>query len=204
MLHWTIFVLIFANATFGGWMEDADGPAKLNYFQLHKSVGITVLVLSLFRLGWRITHPWPPFPDAMATWERVFARSTHILFCMLMIGVPLLGWAAASAGGAPEVPLYGGAGPEPSIERERRSFRGARRPAQSNGHGDLRRARTTCPGRAQASFFLDRDEVLSLGEFHLRRGAPPRRACRWRRWAAAYSRCASPSDWVTGKSTSNI
>src|SRR3546814_19518810 len=52
-LHWTIFVLIFANATFGGWMEDARGLDKLDYFQLHKSVGITVLELSLIRLGWR-------------------------------------------------------------------------------------------------------------------------------------------------------
>lgn len=161
MLHWTIFVLIFANATFGGWMEDADGPAKLNYFQLHKSVGITVLVLSLFRLGWRITHPWPPFPDAMATWERVLARSTHILFYMLMIGVPLLGWAAASAGGAPEVPLYG-AVPAPNLplsENEDLSE------ALGGLHKAMVKAIYVVLGLhvlgALKHHFLDRDEVLS-------------------------------------------
>lgn len=106
-LHWTIAILIIANATFGGWMEDAHDSEKLRYYQLHKSVGITVLMLSLARLGWRIGHPWPAFPDGMPGWERLLARTTHILFYVLMIGVPLLGWAAASVGGAPEVPLYG-------------------------------------------------------------------------------------------------
>ena len=106
-LHWTIFVLIFANATFGGWMEDAAPGEKLSYFQLHKSVGITVLVLSLIRLGWRIAHPWPRFPDTTPKWDRVLARGTHVLFYVLTISAPLLGWAAASAGGAPEVPLFG-------------------------------------------------------------------------------------------------
>ncbi|ARS26442.1 cytochrome b [Sphingomonas sp. C8-2] len=114
IVHWTIFVLILANATFGGWMEDAPPSEKLGYYQLHKSVGITVLLLSLFRLGWRIAHPWPPFPEGMKLWERLFARGTHILFYVLMIGAPLLGWAAASAGGAPEVPLYG-AVPAPNL-----------------------------------------------------------------------------------------
>jgi cytochrome b561 len=107
ILHWAIFILILANATFGGWMEDADGRDKLRYFALHKSVGLTVLALSLVRLAWRIANPWPPFPQAMAQWERLLARATHILFYVLMIGIPLLGWAAVSAGGAPEVPLFG-------------------------------------------------------------------------------------------------
>ncbi|SCW74198.1 cytochrome b561 [Sphingobium faniae] len=108
LLHWTIFVLILANATFGGWMEEAKAPADgMRYFALHKSVGLTILLLSLIRLGWRLAHPWPAFPDGMARGERIFARGTHILFYGLMIGAPLLGWAAVSAGGTPEVPLYG-------------------------------------------------------------------------------------------------
>lgn len=114
VLHWTIAALIIANATFGGWMEDASDSEKLGYYQLHKSVGITILALSLLRLGWRVGHPWPAFPNAMRRWERLLARSTHILFYVLMIGAPLLGWAAASAGGAPEVPLYG-AIPAPNL-----------------------------------------------------------------------------------------
>ena len=107
ILHWTIFLLIFANATFGGWMEEASSADKLQYYELHRSVGITVLLLSLVRLGWRFAHPWPAFPEAMPTWERILARATHVTFYVLMIGAPLLGWAAASSGGAPASDLFG-------------------------------------------------------------------------------------------------
>jgi cytochrome b561 len=106
-LHWLIALLILSNVLIGGWMEDAPDADKLSYFQMHKSVGVTVLILSLVRLSWRLTHPWPPLPDHMPAWDRAMARATHVIFYVLMIGVPLLGYAAASAGGAPEVPLYG-------------------------------------------------------------------------------------------------
>ncbi len=79
VLHWTIAILIIANATFGGWMEDAADSEKLGYYQLHKSVGITILALSLIRLGWRFGHPWPAFPGGMPAWERLLARTTHVL-----------------------------------------------------------------------------------------------------------------------------
>src|SRR3546814_16511940 len=88
-------------------MEDARGLDKLDYFQLHKSVGITVLELSLIRLGWRLGHAWPPFPAAMPRWARVLASGTHILFYVLLLGVSLLGWAAAFTGGALPIPLHG-------------------------------------------------------------------------------------------------
>lgn len=107
LLHWTIFALVLANATVGGWMDEADGPEKLRYFMFHKSIGMTVAALTLVRIGWRIAHPWPAFPDNMAMWERVLARGTHIAFYLLLLAVPLLGWAAASAGGAPPVDWFG-------------------------------------------------------------------------------------------------
>lgn len=107
LLHWTIFALILGNATVGGWMEEASGSQRFEYLALHKSIGITVLALTLVRIGWRIAHPWPPFPDDMATWERVLARGTHIAFYALTLAVPLLGWAAVSAHGAPATDWFG-------------------------------------------------------------------------------------------------
>lgn len=65
--------------------------------QLHKSFGILILVLSLGRLGWRLTHPAPPLPAHMAAWEKTVAHATHWTFYALMIGVPLGGWALVSA-----------------------------------------------------------------------------------------------------------
>ncbi|AQR74356.1 cytochrome b [Sphingomonas sp. LM7] len=107
VLHWTIAVLLIANILVGGWMEDAQGPDKLSWFATHKSLGITVFVLTLVRLGWRIAHPWPSLPVHMAGWERLLARATHVLFYVVLLAIPLLGWAAASAGGAPTTDWFG-------------------------------------------------------------------------------------------------
>jgi cytochrome b561 len=73
------------------------GEAKFELFQLHKSIGLTILILSLVRLAWRLTHPAPPLPDHMARWEKVFARATHVGFYLVMIATPLGGWVLVSA-----------------------------------------------------------------------------------------------------------
>jgi cytochrome b561 len=97
ILHWLIALCIIALLVMGIWMTTyAKGYTQFQLFQLHKSVGITVLVLSLFRLGWRLAHPAPPLPADMPRWEKIAARSTHVLFYVLMIGMPLSGWALVS------------------------------------------------------------------------------------------------------------
>jgi cytochrome b561 len=93
LLHWLIAGLVVANILIAFAMEDNHG-----LFPWHKSIGIAVLLLTLARIGWRAAHPWPPFPERMAAWERGFARFTHIAFYVLLLAVPLLGWATVSAG----------------------------------------------------------------------------------------------------------
>lgn len=97
-LHWTIAALILTQIPLGWRMSDLPfGQAKFELFQLHKSIGITILALSLARLAWRLTHPAPPLPDHMARWEKVFARATHVGFYIVMIATPLGGWVLVSA-----------------------------------------------------------------------------------------------------------
>ena len=98
LLHWTIAALILTQIPLGWRMSDLPyGQAKFELFQLHKSIGITILALSLARLAWRLTHPAPPLPDHMARWEKVFARATHVGFYVVMIATPLGGWVLVSA-----------------------------------------------------------------------------------------------------------
>lgn len=97
VLHWTIAALILSNVFIGGAMEEAKGLEKFQIFQYHKSVGLTVLVLSLVRLGWRLANPAPPLPGHMAGWEKRLARATHVALYVLMVGIPVLGWATVSA-----------------------------------------------------------------------------------------------------------
>ena len=76
-------------------------PHRFKIYQWHKSFGIVVLLLSLFRLIWRLTHKAPALPEGMKRWEKAAAKLTHIGFYVLMIGMPLLGWAMISASTLP-------------------------------------------------------------------------------------------------------
>jgi cytochrome b561 len=97
ILHWLIAALIIWNLWLGVTMVGQHGLAKFNNFQLHKSLGITVLVLSLLRLGWRIANPPPPEAPGMAHWEKTVSTLVHWAFYVIMIGMPLTGWLSVSA-----------------------------------------------------------------------------------------------------------
>jgi cytochrome b561 len=87
----------------GFWMHisaehGAVGLGLFEAYQLHKSIGLTVLALSLVRLGWRLANPPPPLPEHMPAWEKFVAKLTHWAFYVLIIGLPLTGWLYVSAG----------------------------------------------------------------------------------------------------------
>ena len=101
-LHWTIAAAILAQLAAGLWMvraiRSADSQALAYHaYQWHKSLGLTVLVLSLLRLCWRLANPPPPLPASMTTIERTAAKTMHGLFYLLTVGMPLVGWAMVSA-----------------------------------------------------------------------------------------------------------
>jgi cytochrome b561 len=96
-LHWLIAALMLSNIALAWYFTKLKGPAEAAPLALHKSIGVTVLLLSLARVGWRLTHAAPPLPPAMKPWERFAARAVHVIFYGLMLGMPLSGWAMVSA-----------------------------------------------------------------------------------------------------------
>ncbi|SOB88156.1 cytochrome b561 [Sphingomonas guangdongensis] len=100
--HWTIAAAILFNLWLGLFHESLPGNWRV--MPVHKALGITVLVLSLARLGWRLAHRPPPFPPALPRWERTLAKTAHWTLYALMIGVPLSGWLMVS-GAAVRRPL---------------------------------------------------------------------------------------------------
>lgn len=89
-LHWLIGLAIIGNLASG--LLD-------KYISVHKATGITILVLSIVRLAWRLTHKPPPYEATLATWEKATAKVTHWAFYVLIIAVPFSGWLMTSAGG---------------------------------------------------------------------------------------------------------
>jgi cytochrome b561 len=107
-LHWLLAVLIVS--AFAAGMYVADLPfslAKLKWINWHKWAGMVILVLSVWRLAWRLTHRPPALPvrieRAMPGWQRAAFHGTHHLMYLLFLAVPLLGWSYSSAKGYPIV-----------------------------------------------------------------------------------------------------
>ena len=98
-LHWTIALAILGLLVLGTVMVRVAPGSSLQFelYQLHKSVGITVLALSVVRLIWRLTHPAPPLPATLKPWEAALARITHVGFYVLMLALPFSGWMMVSA-----------------------------------------------------------------------------------------------------------
>lgn len=100
-LHWLIALMIIGLIIFGLLMTNPNTPNRFALYQLHKSFGILVLLFSILRLIWRLTHKPPELPSDMKPWEIAVAKFTHIAFYIIMIGMPLLGWAMVSASPIP-------------------------------------------------------------------------------------------------------
>lgn len=97
--HWGIALLVVSQIVLIMLHDATEGPMSREYVQIHKSVGLSILVLTLARIGWRFANPAIPLPAGTPGWQKVAARTTHVLFYVLLIGLPLGGWAASSAGG---------------------------------------------------------------------------------------------------------
>jgi cytochrome b561 len=98
-LHWTIAVLVLANLLLAWRFEGLDGAARGALIRIHKSAGITVLLLSLLRPLWRALHP-APRPAGSSDLERRLAKAVHCSLYALLVAMPLSGWMMVSADSA--------------------------------------------------------------------------------------------------------
>jgi cytochrome b561 len=102
-LHWLIAALVIGQFAWGWWMQEIPkqpvGP-RVDAFNLHKSVGMTIFVLMVLRLLWRAAHPAPPLP-AMPSWQAALARATHVLLYAALLIHPLVGYLGSEVSGYP-------------------------------------------------------------------------------------------------------
>lgn len=97
--HAVIAVLVVANLALGLGHDALED--SFDVMALHKSIGITVLVLSVARLAWRFTWTTPDYDPPLGRFYLALARSIHAAFYALMLALPLTGWIMTSAGERP-------------------------------------------------------------------------------------------------------
>jgi cytochrome b561 len=102
VLHWLIAIAVIAQWRIAESAEHAASEAAGREIMAnHFSLGVVTLLLVLLRLGWRVIKPNPPLAAHLATWERLLSKTTHTLFYILLIVMPLAGWLAMSKYGSP-------------------------------------------------------------------------------------------------------
>jgi cytochrome b561 len=99
ILHWVMALGIAVLAAMGLVMTHVKlEPMPLfQMYQMHKSIGITVLLAAFLRLAWRLSHRSPDLPEAMPAVEKTAAAAGHFLLYAFMFALPLTGWALVSA-----------------------------------------------------------------------------------------------------------
>ena len=97
--HWAIAAFVLVDLGLGIYMSDLprSDASRFMLYQLHKSIGLTVLVLSILRLVWRVANPIPPMPQGLHPLLRFAGRAVHFLLYFLIVSIPLVGWAMVSS-----------------------------------------------------------------------------------------------------------
>jgi len=106
LLHWLMAICILSMLFIGVGMVSTVTPKYLTLVQIHKPLGIAILVLALIRLTLRIVYGAPALPADLPEPIKLAANLSQYIFYVLMICMPLIGWGMLSAARYPIV-LYG-------------------------------------------------------------------------------------------------
>jgi cytochrome b561 len=114
-MHWIVAALIIATFGLGLWMGEV--PARADrpfYFAIHASLGITLLVILVLRIGWTVLNPAPAAVAGTSPLQHAAARFTHLALYVLTLATVLIGWLLSGVKTTPIVPLAFGVVPMPS------------------------------------------------------------------------------------------
>ena len=105
-LHWLMAVMILAMLFIGAAMMTSLHH-RIWLIDLHRPLGVAILLLALVRLVNRLLSRTPPLPADLHVWQVFAAKASHWMLYGLMLAMPLLGWAQLSAAGLPIVMFSG-------------------------------------------------------------------------------------------------
>jgi cytochrome b561 len=96
VLHWLIAALLLVQYLIGWLMPDIHRGMKPGAaMTFHVSIGMTILILVVLRLAWRLTHPVAP-ESSLPPWQRLSSEVVHWLLYALVLATTVTGWLFAS------------------------------------------------------------------------------------------------------------
>jgi len=101
LLHWTLFLLVSANFILITRVDMLiKGDARISQLvNLHRSIGVLVLLLAALFIYWEISHPKPALPKNMNKPSRILAKSVHGLMFLLLLALPISGYVMSTLAG---------------------------------------------------------------------------------------------------------
>lgn len=104
LLHWLTVLFVIVTFPLGVYMHKLEfSPFKLQLVSYHKWIGVTIFMLTVLRLAWRVLHKPPPLPETIPAWQQRVAHGLHHLLYLLLLAIPVSGWLMSSAKGVPVV-----------------------------------------------------------------------------------------------------
>lgn len=97
LLHWVIAAAIITNIIVVLAAPEGRSPERIAFMSFHMALGLTVLVLSVLRVVWRLINPVPAPPAGLDPLLRLAGAVTHATLYFLMVAIPLAGWLMVSA-----------------------------------------------------------------------------------------------------------
>ena len=91
--HWGMFVIIVYQFYLGNVFKELELHSR------HFAVGVLILFLILLRFAWRASNPVPAMPEGTGKFQALGAHALHILFYLLLIGLPVSGLTIVQAKG---------------------------------------------------------------------------------------------------------
>jgi len=97
-LHWLVALGVFILVGLGWYMVDIPkgGTSRSFFFNLHKSIGVTVGIIVLLRVIWRWNHMPPPLPPGTQNWIVNAAKLSHSLLYALLVLMPIARFVASN------------------------------------------------------------------------------------------------------------
>jgi cytochrome b561 len=117
LLHWLVALCVLATAPAAIAMTRVgEGPTQNVLFNFHKSLGVLILILMILRLINRLAVGAPIADPAIAPWQKAASATVHTSFYALLLAMPIVGYIANSAFGAP-TPFFGLFNVPPIVEK---------------------------------------------------------------------------------------